>query len=247
MPSIKGTDGDDLIFADGAAERVYGRAGNDTIYGDQWLAEQLWGGDGNDWLISGSGDITKGARGDDVLVSTVGGDILVGGVGNDTLLGGGTHTEMFGGVGDDTIRVFQGRGFGQGGNDILIAEDKQPAAGLPAYLDGGRGTDQYLIALTLGEPYGFKAVIEKLEAGETVGIRLDDAGGVALLYTDQIYDTLDSNNDGRIDATDGFDANTGWGVTTGSGDTYQGVQLNLHIGWDEVAIGGIDHLDFMVG
>ena len=149
---LEGTDGDDLIFADGAADRVYGRAGNDTIYGNQWLSEQLWGGDGNDWLISGAGDISKGARGDDVLVSTVGGDILVGGAGNDLLLAGGAHTEAFGGVGHDTIRVFQGRGFGQGGDDAMIAEDKRA----PGYVDDGlptfgTGVDRKYLSILWGQ------------------------------------------------------------------------------------------------
>lgn len=86
----------------------------------------LRGGEGNDVLrgglgdvlISGDGgsDIAAGYTGDDRLFGGPGSDGLVGFTGNDLLAGGAGNDAVFGQKGFDTMR-------GEAGNDVLLARD----------------------------------------------------------------------------------------------------------------------------
>ncbi|MFZ1249085.1 MAG: calcium-binding protein [Candidatus Saccharimonadales bacterium] len=70
------------------ANIMYGLAGNDNLYSGSSLADQLYGGDGDDALTSSNGD--------DKLDGSAGNDALYGGLGNDTYVFGR-------GYGTDTI------------------------------------------------------------------------------------------------------------------------------------------------
>jgi hypothetical protein len=78
---------------------VYAQAGNDIVHvhGNITLPTMLFGGDGDDVLVGGSGP-----------------NILVGGAGNDTLIGGSVRDLIIGGLGADALD-------GQGEDDLLIA------------------------------------------------------------------------------------------------------------------------------
>jgi Ca2+-binding RTX toxin-like protein len=100
-------------------------------------ADRIDGGDGNDTISGGGGSHIFGRGGDDLLTLTGHGGALVGGDGNDTLfsqVGGG---RLQGGNGDDTLHSLDGsdRLDGDAGNDTLIGENGVDA------LYGGDGND----------------------------------------------------------------------------------------------------------
>jgi Ca2+-binding RTX toxin-like protein len=79
---IVGTDGNDLLQANSELINVVGKAGDDSIYGNN---SQLF----NDVLCGGAGnDNIYGSGGDDTLIGGAGNDYLSGGTGNDTYVYG---------------------------------------------------------------------------------------------------------------------------------------------------------------
>ena len=95
-------DGDDLIYAQGGADTVYGDnlISNPSVVSVGTLADRIYGGDGDDHLL--------GQEKDDVLAGEVGHDILDGGVGIDrveqTVNANQTLTDgMVTGQGNDTL------------------------------------------------------------------------------------------------------------------------------------------------
>lgn len=103
-----GTNGDVMVKVNGVSlgtfhptGRIiaYGQAGDDDIEVAAKITSPAWlyGGDGNDILIGGSGA-----------------NVLLGGAGNDKLVGGSNRDLMIGGTGSDTI-------VGDANEDILIA------------------------------------------------------------------------------------------------------------------------------
>jgi Ca2+-binding RTX toxin-like protein len=101
-----GTEGDDVIHVSGADAWVYGHGGNDLIcaWSDNDSGSRIYGGDGDDIVISLGSHLVFGEAGDDVL-----------------LLNGGFN-EAWGGPGDDIINgagATQLLGYGEGGNDII--------------------------------------------------------------------------------------------------------------------------------
>ncbi|WP_163271099.1 M10 family metallopeptidase [Chelativorans alearense] len=94
-------------------ENAKGGPGNDKIVGNG-AANKLWGGAGNDVLSGGSGE--------DVLVGGAGADKLYGGADNDTLYGGGGNDALIGGAGRDRLYGSAGKDSlsGGGGNDVLV-------------------------------------------------------------------------------------------------------------------------------
>ncbi|RYG11930.1 MAG: type I secretion C-terminal target domain-containing protein [Burkholderiales bacterium] len=129
--------GDDILYALGHGDTVYGGAGDDNIFG-QAEADTLYGGSGNDRVFGGShNDTLYGEGGDDWLDGGTENDILWGGAGNDTLHGG-THSDtLHGGDDNDTL-------FGDSESDYLYGDngDDTLFGGSHAdYLDGGTGND----------------------------------------------------------------------------------------------------------
>src|SRR6185295_13208001 len=128
--------------ANTALINAFGRDGDDRITlneADGALpAAHLFGGDGNDSLIGGSGgDQLFGEDGNDTLLGRGGFDLLFGGAGNDTLTGGDADDQMF----------------GQGGNDRMIwnpgddSDLMEGGAGTDtAEVNGGNGAEQFSVA-----------------------------------------------------------------------------------------------------
>jgi predicted extracellular nuclease len=93
VPTIVGTEGDDVLRGTNGRDVVLGLGGNDTITG----------GNGDDVVCGGAGnDVLSGENGDDVLLGGAGDDVLHGDNGSNTLIGG---------AGTDVLD--QGRGKGR--------------------------------------------------------------------------------------------------------------------------------------
>ena len=109
VPTIVGTDGDDVINGTNGRDIIWGGAGNDTINGLS----------GNDILCGGSGnDVIDGGNGQDELYGGDDDDELYGGNGKDVLEGGDGDDELFGGNAKDNGRGDRGTDSFDGGNGV---------------------------------------------------------------------------------------------------------------------------------
>jgi Ca2+-binding RTX toxin-like protein len=122
--------------------QAFGQAGNDTITLDETNgalpAAQLFGGDGNDTITSGSGnDLLFGQSGNDTLLGQGGNDLLFGGDGNDVLTGGTGNDQVFGQAGDDTMIWNPGDG-----SDVFEGGDGSDTA----QVNGGNGAETFTIS-----------------------------------------------------------------------------------------------------
>lgn len=167
-----GDEGDDIFEIDipiGASVSIYGGAGDDTLMGagtlDSAVYGTVYGGLGDD-LINSDGFVAMGDAGNDTIVNAYSGgggaDSVFGGDGNDSLSGDTTH---YGGEGDDTIFAEMARGYGDGGNDTVVAQ----------YSYGGAGDDALRLLPFSGEGY--------LSGSEAYGGDGDDTLHGALDYT----------------------------------------------------------------
>lgn len=105
---VKALDGDDVIDIDlnlvGVRKIVDAGAGNDIVDMSGTIDANIFGGDGDDYLIgSPLADFIDGGRGNDTLIGLGGADVLYGGEGNDILDGDAGADQMFGGDGSDTF------------------------------------------------------------------------------------------------------------------------------------------------
>ncbi|MGB0467511.1 MAG: calcium-binding protein, partial [Pontibacterium sp.] len=127
---LSGTDSNDTLYGQQAADQLSGAGGNDTLYG-RGGADQLSGGDGNDSLSGDGGDdILHGGAGNDRLTGGAGDDVLEGGAGVDILSGGSGSDRYIAGHGDiiseSTYRDQRESGF----DTLLINEAGLTAANI---------------------------------------------------------------------------------------------------------------------
>ncbi len=90
------------------------------------FAVSIRGGDGNDVLRGGLGDVfISGDGGSDIAAGFTGDDRLFGGPGNDGVVGFTGNDLLSGGVGNDAVFGQKGRDTmrGEQGNDVLLARD----------------------------------------------------------------------------------------------------------------------------
>lgn len=143
--SFSGTDGDDTIWGDAAANRLAGGLGNDRLHGGLGK-DTLEGGDGLDTLRGyAGGDRLEGGGGRDVLFGGRGNDVLAGGTGNDRLAGG-LGADVF----DFALADFEGKDTildWEAGVDAIRIEGGDFAAIGLASADGGAST---LVTLASG-------------------------------------------------------------------------------------------------
>jgi Ca2+-binding RTX toxin-like protein len=109
-------EGHDTIFAGSGNDtsgggtgndRMYGDSGNDTLYGQE-NNDRVDGGDGTDTVSGGDGnDIALGGNGDDLVFGDNGNDIVVGQAGNDILYTNEGTDIVRGGLGADTIYLWE--------------------------------------------------------------------------------------------------------------------------------------------
>jgi Ca2+-binding RTX toxin-like protein len=108
-----GTPGRDFIDGKGGADRIFGGAGDDVLWGDAFpgdaARDRVDGGPGDDTIYGGGGaDVLLGGPGGDYLEGNSGADRLDGGPGDDEIRGDQGNDRVSGGAGDDLIRVVGG-------------------------------------------------------------------------------------------------------------------------------------------
>ena len=102
---LYGSAGDDAIFGRGGADKIWGRAGDDYVDGDQG-DDQLHGGPGDDHIPGRQGnDRIWGDAGADRITGDRGNDRIFGGAGNDTIYGNIGRDRVDGGPGNDRISM----------------------------------------------------------------------------------------------------------------------------------------------
>lgn len=99
--TVRGEGGHDTIDAMGGDDHLWGHAGNDSVVGGAGH-DRLFGGLGNDTLLGGLGN--------DSLYADQGADRLFGEDGADLLVSGTLGTQMWGGAGNDTLRLIAIKG-----------------------------------------------------------------------------------------------------------------------------------------
>lgn len=205
---INGGAGDDMLFGSGSAVReVAGREAEfgiaallsaldtddgdyskidvgtviaSTAPGESTVTDEMYGGDGNDFIASGDGPSK--------LYGDEGDDILVGGGGNDELIGGGGSDKIWGDGGTDTVDY--------SASDAAITIEFDGTGTLPAIIvkDGMGGTDtlhsvEIVKGTVLEDKVTFKGIIPdgynlKIDAngGQPNGIKdvVDAAGSTDL-------------------------------------------------------------------
>jgi uncharacterized protein len=97
LPTIKGTNGDDVLKGTNGVDVIMGLGGDDVLTGGN-AEDVICGGDGDDTLTGDNGD-----------------DVLSGGFGNDSLNGVNGDDTLIGGPGTDVLN--QGRGTGSATQD----------------------------------------------------------------------------------------------------------------------------------
>lgn len=135
-------EGNDRVAAGSrVADEIYGGPGDDILYG-YGGDDLICGEDGNDRLYGFAGDDTlRGGDGDDFLFGSVGDDALHGGDGDDELVGREGNDVLYGEAGNDVLRGgrHQDELFGGDGSDLLVAGLRGPHMDFVA--DGGPGSD----------------------------------------------------------------------------------------------------------
>lgn len=140
-----------------ARVQIFGLGGNDALSLDEANGAlpkaSMFGGTGNDTLISGSAaDLLFGQSGNDSLFGKGGVDLLFGGAGNDNLTGGDANDSVFGELGNDRM-------IWNPGDDTDLNEG---GAGSDAVeVNGGNGADIFVVTAN-GTRVRFDRVITSL-------------------------------------------------------------------------------------
>lgn len=162
-----------------------GGDGNDRIDARAMtLPAQIFGGNGDDTLVGGSGDdyacasygndVIRGGGGDDLLCGRVGDDDVAGGSGNDTV------------TGDEGLDVVSGGN----GNDLVFggSQYKDPVEGSPDTVSGGAGYDTVVRNSEADVMSEFEKVLSGTAArypfeldAEYIGVRAVTKGSVTSL------------------------------------------------------------------
>jgi Ca2+-binding RTX toxin-like protein len=153
IEDLIGTQLDDTLTGNSAANNIFGLAGNDTIYGRDGN-DYLDGGEGNDTLRGENGnDILRGGNDNDKLYGGAGHDILLGELGDDELRGDSGRDLLIGGLGLDVLYGGNDEDILTGGTTSHDANDTALKALLAEWIKSGSTTSR----------------VHKLRTGQTVG------------------------------------------------------------------------------
>lgn len=194
--TVSGTNGADTVHSGDGADSIdtlfdttaviYGGAGNDTLLSGNG-SDRLYGGDDDDTLSGGGGtDKLFGGEGGDNLSGGSGNDTLYGGFGNDTLSGGNSNDFLDGQEGADTLT-------GGAGNDTFVFTSTAHStnAAPDRITDFTNGSE--LIKLT---GLGFTALsdFETLSLAAGVTTLADTQTSFAITFTGDVTALLDNTD-----------------------------------------------------
>jgi len=170
---VKDGDPVSLRWLYGEYENATGSANDDLIAGNS-LANNIKGGNGNDFI--------GGQGGDDVMAGDTGNDSLEGGAGNDTLLGGD---------GDDR---FDWLAYSRDGNDLMMGGKGNDSYVLDTSLDKvienvNEGVDT--VWVNFNSSLSSFANVENLRAYDSASVRLTGNAGNNLMSGSTGNDTID--------------------------------------------------------
>ena len=119
---------------------VYGQGGNDRVTSATGIFYDftVFGGTGNDYIATGSGDdVISGGAGNDIVLAGSGENVVYGNDGNDSISGGRGNDLLYGDAGNDRLNGFNGDDTvdGGAGNDMVFGGFGDD------YLRGGTGDD----------------------------------------------------------------------------------------------------------
>jgi len=237
-------------------DTLFGLGANDNLTGSQDGKSLLNGNQGEDTLRSrAAGDTMYGGQGNDVLISS-GGSLMFGDLGNDTLVGesttsvlggglGGSDT-MNGGDGNDSLVAAPGGNsllFGNAGNDTLVAKNRQDT------LFGGQGNDCLEVGSFALLAYGDLGDDKIISTGSNGGATL--FGGSADLAKNDAdgNDTITSGGRNLVFGNGGNDVitgSTGDTIRGGKGNdsiTAAGAQVFGDLGNDAIRVSGNSTVD----
>ena len=195
IESLIGTNFNDTLIGNAAANGLEGGLGNDVIYG----------GDGND-VIYGSLYTPLGPFAVNVAAGGPQADLLYGGNGDDVIVAATDDrgTQAFGEAGNDTITVGYGVADGGEGNDLLTGigagyslfggagADKLVLVGGPGSAFGGEDNDTYIVNTTklvtiqdTGTSSGDKLILTNIS---TQQLLLDRVGNDLFLHQYSVFE-----------------------------------------------------------
>lgn len=227
----------------GEADKLYGGAGNDWLFGEGGQ-DNAYGGSGDDVIFGGAdSDWLEGNSGDDVMSGDNGSgssdghghDRLDGGAGNDFMWGDAGHDVLLGGDGNDELH----------GDNVSVPVELQG----DDFLDGGAGND--LLTGNGGNDSLFGGLGDDELNGDNGATSAND--GDDFLYGEEGNDLLTGNGgDDRIFGGVGNDVMQGdnGAPSANDGDDYMdGGDGADHItgnGGDDIILGGVGN-DVMQG
>lgn len=141
----QGADGNDSLKGNTYSKNnMYGLDGDDILNGGD-LEDTLSGGNGGDTLYGGKGnDVLNGEGDNDILDGQQGDDILYGGIGNDKLLSQDGNDILYGEEGNDQFSINSKaelvKAYGGLGDDIFLTNMSLEGK---VTLNGGEGYDTY--------------------------------------------------------------------------------------------------------
>jgi Ca2+-binding RTX toxin-like protein len=107
------------MVGNGGSDALYGGAGNDMIVSGSGR-DMAFGGDGNDDIVTGAGsDMVFGDAGNDRILTGEGNDFVDAGAGNDQVMGGDGDDVFLAAAGDGADSYYGGDGVSDNGSDTL--------------------------------------------------------------------------------------------------------------------------------
>src|SRR5690606_20828024 len=188
---------------------------------------RLYGGNGNDTILTGSGvDVAYGGEGDDVI----NGGGFWGDTGRKTMYGGGGGDTLYGSTGDDLLFGEDGDDhiFGLGGNDLLdggAGDDGLWGHTGNEVFRGGAGNDTF--SYLIGSNFGNDVIVDFQRGSDDIFLFGNFANG-----------NLDTNRDGLLDAADDT-----VDISSGSMVIDLGLGSGSIAGIDSLTVIGITSLD----